>query len=232
MNKIVSGLVSNFKVAHKIDPGWEESKTFEYFTANLIIGSISETTSPTSHTVVGGDAQPAVDIIGIVVNGNLIENEDEIETFISINNYLDVDFIFAQAKTSEGFEVAVLGELGDFANTFIEDDECETDTEHVARLRSIKNAIYNESMFFKRRNPNCYIYYVTTGIKPDADIHFDQKISKIKKIFSDNASTLECNIQLIGAKEIQELKRLMDNSIAREIIFNRRVSLPLTPGID
>ena len=232
MNKIVNGLLNDFKIAHKIDPSWEESKIFENFAAYLIIGSISETTSTTSHTVVGGNAQPAVDVIGIIVNGNLIENEDEIETFISINNYLDVDFIFAQAKTSEGFEIGVLGELGEFANTFIEDDSCDTDTEHVARLRSIKNAIYDESKHFKRRNPNCYIYYMTTGIKPESDIHFNHKISKIKKTFLDNASTLECNVQLIGAKEIQELKRLMDNSIAREIIFNRKVSLPLTPGID
>lgn len=232
MNKIVGGLLNSFKQAHKLDPSLSESEIFEYFVAHLIIGSISETTSTTSHTVVGGNAQPAVDVIGIIVNGTLIENEDEIETFISINSYLDVDFIFAQAKTSEGFDVPVLGELGEFANNFIEDDTCDTDTEHVLRLRNIKNAIYNESKHFRRRNPNCYIYYVTTGIKPENDIHFNHKITKIKKVFSDNASTLECNIQLVGAKEIQELKRLMDNSIAREILFNRKVSLPLTPGID
>lgn len=231
MNKIINRLLNDFKSAQQIDPAWDEAKAFEHFVAHLTIGSISENTSTTLHTVVGGNSQPAVDVIGIIINGNLIENEDEIETYIEINKYLDVDFIFAQAKTSEGFEVSVLTELGEFADGFIENDECATDTDDVAHFRKIKNAIYNELKYF-RRNPNVYIYYVTSGIKPEGDIHFEHRISSIKKNFLNHSSTAECNIHLIGAKEIQELKRQMDNSVECEILFNRRVPLPLTPGID
>ncbi len=232
MNKIINGLLNDFKLANQLAPECDEAKAFEYFVAHLTIGSISENTTTTLHTVVGGNAQPAVDVIGIIVNGCLIENADEIETYIGINNYLDIDFVFAQAKTSEGFEVSVLTELGDFADGFIENDVCNTDTEDVARLREVKNAIYNESKFFKRRNPNIYIYYVTTGTKPDGDIHFNHRISSIKKTFTEHSNTAECNIHLVGSKEIQEIKRQMDNSVEREILFNRKVSLPLTPGID
>ncbi len=231
MNRIISGLLQDFRNAQNIDPLFDESKAFEHFSAHLTIGSISETTTTTSHTVVGDDSQPAVDVIGIIINGNLIENEDEIDTCISANNYLDVDFIFTQAKTSENFDVAALGELGDFSDNFIEDDKCQTDTSQVAKIRKIKNRIYKESRYFKRRNPCIYINYVTTGIKPN-DVHFTKKIIKIKETFSLHSNTSECHINLIGAKEIQELKRQLDNSLEKEIDFSRRVALPQTPGID
>lgn len=232
MNKIISGLLNDFRIAQGISNDINESTAFEYFAAHLTVGSIAETTAATTQTVVAGNSQPAVDVIGIIANGNLIENDDEIDAFISINNYLDVDFIFSQAKTSENFAISVLGELCEFADSFIEDVSSNTDTEEVARLRRIKNKIYKASKHFKRRNPNVYIYYVTTGIKPDSDINFEEKISKIKTRFSSHANTEQCQVNLIGAKEIQELKRQLDNSIAREIEFSRRISLPQTPGID
>lgn len=233
MNRIITGLLTDFREAQNIDASLDESTAFEYFSAYLTIGSIAENSSTTSHTVVGGNSQPSVDAIGIVVNGNLIENEDEIDALISVNNYLDVDFIFMQSKTSENFETNVLGDLGDFGDSFIEEDECATDTDDVARIRHIKNKIYEESKYFKNKNPSAHIYYVSTGIKPaKEDLNFAHKIIKIKKNFESNGNTSECFVHLVGAKEIQDLKRQLENSIEREIEFSKRVSLPQTSGID
>ena len=231
MNITINGLLQDFKAAQHLDTSITESQVFEYFAAHLVIGSIAENTSTTAHTIVGDNGQIAVDVIGIVINGNLIENEDEIDTFISANNYLDIDFIFAQAKTSENFELSALSSLGEFANDFIESTKDITDTPKVAEIRKIKNKIYKESKYFKRRNPSIYIYYVTTGVKP-ADTHFSKKIEKIKSEFAIKSNTSDCRIELIGAKEIQGLKRQLDNSLEKEIVFSRRVSLPQTIGID
>lgn len=232
MNKIITGLLNNFRSAQNLDPNHDESIAFEFFSAHLILSSLSENTSTTLHTIIGRDNQPSVDAIGIIVNGNLIENEDETETFASLNGYLDVDFIFIQAKTSENFEAAVLGDIGDFADSFIEEDKCKTDTKAVARIRNIKNRIYKSSKFFKNRNPNIHLYYATTGIKPNLDQNFIKKEKKITQTFADHSNTDTCRINLIGAREIQELQRQLDNSIAREIKFDRKVALPQTPGID
>lgn len=232
MNRIITGLLNDFCIAQKIDEKLDESVTFEYFSAHLIISSLSENTSTTQHTVVGGNSQPSVDAIGIIINGNLIEKEDEIEALISINNYLDVDFIFMQAKTSENFEATVLADLGEFADSFIEEEKCATDTQPVALIRSIKNRIYKDSKYFKNRNPNIHIYYVTTGIKPISDLNFQRKEQKIIRDFKGHANSDFCQINLIGAREIQELKRQLENSIAREIQFSRKVAMPQTPGID
>ena len=231
MNITITGLLKDFKAAQHSEDSISESQLFEHFAAHLVIGSIAENTSITSHTVVGENGQIAVDVIGIIVNGNLIENEDEIDTFISANSYLDVDFVFAQVKTSENFELSALSSLGEFANDFIEEKTDATDTPKVADIRKIKNKIYNESKYFKRRNPSVYIYYVTTGAKP-TDTHFSKKIEKIKAEFAAKSNTSDCRIELVGAKEIQALKRQLDNSLEKEIVFSRRVSLPQTTGID
>jgi len=232
MNKIISGLLSDFRVAQKIDEELDESTAFEYLSAHLVISSLSENTSTTLHTVIGGNNQPSVDAIGIIVNGNLIENEDEIDAFISINNYLDVDFIFIQSKTSENFDTSVLADLGDFSDSFIEEDKCPTDTASTAKVRATKNRIYKNSKYFKNRNPNIHIYYVTTGVKPTSDLNFQKKEKKIIQDFKNHANSDHCQINLVGAREIQELKRQLENSIAKEIQFSRKVPLPQTPGID
>ena len=232
MNRIITGLLSDFRAAQKIDADLDESTAFEYFSAHLVISSLSENTTTTQHTVIGGDSQPSVDAIGIIVNGNLIENEDEVEALISINNYLDVDFIFIQAKTSENFETTVLADLGDFSDSFIEEEKCATDTKAVARIRSIKNRIYKDSKYFKNRNPNIHIYYVTTGVKPVSDLNFQRKEKKIIQDLKGHANSDHCQVNLVGAREIQGLKRQLENSIAREIQFSRKIALPQTPGID
>lgn len=232
MNKIINGLLDDFKNAQNIDSTLSESETFELFSAYLSIGSIAESSSSTNQTVVGGDAQPAVDAIGVIVNGTLIENEDEIETYVAINSYLDIDFVFTQAKTSENFDGSALSDLGSFADDFIEEDSCKTDTEAVSKLRKIKNLIYKQAKYFKHRNPNIHLFYVTTGQEPENDINFNKRIKKIKDQFEKNGNINECQIYLIGSREIQKLKRQLDHSISKEISFGKRIALPQTPGID
>ncbi len=232
MNKIISGLLDDFKKAQSTDPSLTESEAFEQFSAYLTIGSIAETSSATTQTVVGGDAQPAVDAIGVIVNGTLIENEDEVETYIAVNNYLDIDFVFTQAKTSENFDGTALSDLGSFAADFIQEDLCKTDTEAVKRLRKLKNLIYKQAKYFKHRNPNIHLFYVTTGQEPENDLNFNKRIKRIKDEFEKNGNTNECHVYLIGSREIQKLKRQLDHSISKEISFGRRVPLPQTLGID
>lgn len=172
---VPNGTMATFESRGLLDRlAWSiaSSRFYDLIRLSLTIGSIADTTTSTQQCVVGGDSQPSVDVIGIIVNGNLIENEDEIDTFISINSYLDVDFIFAQAKTTEGFDASTLGDLGDFADNFIEEDRSSTDSKEVKNLREIKNKIYKESKYFKRRNPNAYIYYITTGLRPENDKNF------------------------------------------------------------
>jgi len=231
VNVTINGLFQDFINAHNIDSKLSETDAFEFFCTHLIIESIAENTPSTNHTVVGANGQHAVDAIGIIVNGNLIENEDEVDTFISANNYLDVDFIFLQAKTSENVELTALSALGEFASDFIQTKKSDTGNDKVASIREIKNKIYKQSKYFKKRNLCIHIHYATTGIKP-TDKFFSNKIDALKANFSSQSNTSDCHIHLIGAKEIQGLKRQLDNSLEKEIDFGRRVTLPQTPGID
>lgn len=122
--------------------------------------------------------------------------------------------------------------MGDFSNDFIEEDSCKTDTAAVKKLRLIKNKIYKNSRYFKHRNPNIHLFYITTGLEPENDVNFQKRIKRIETNFQSNGNTKDCQINLIGAKEIQKLKRQLDHSISRNIEFSRRIALPQTPGID
>lgn len=231
MNKIIQNFVTKFRQDQCLDAALTVDQAFEYFSAYLTIGSLTDTTSDTNLTIVGGDNQPSVDAIGIIANGSLVFNINDIAEKIDFNGYLDIDFVFVQAKTSENFEGMVLADLGNFAYDFIEEDACSTDTKATAKVRKIKNKIYSESIHFKQ-NPNIYIYYVTTGIVPENDLNFNKKIAKIKTNFLSKGSVNNCIIKLIGNKEIPELKRSLDNSVIKEIEFTKRISLPSSHGID
>lgn len=232
MNIIIKNALEEYCKSQNIDGKLDQSKKFELFATHLAISSLAENSASTVHAVVGDDGQYAVDAIGIVVNGNLIANEDEIDNYIEINKYLDVDFIFIQAKTSETFEVSVLGELGAFAHDFINNPDGSTDNAETASIRSMKNVIYKNSKYFRNRNPNVIIYYITTGQKPSITGVFEKKINLIRKQFESSGTTARCDVALVGTRELQELKRLLENSIEREFDFSRKIPLPKTQGVD
>lgn len=232
MNIIIKNALEEYCNSQNIDKDFDQSKKFELFSAHLAISSLAENSASTVHTVVGDGGQYAVDAIGIIVNGNLIANEDEIDNYIEVNKYLDVDFIFIQAKTSETFDVSALGELGEFAHNFIKYANDDTDTSETASIRNMKNIVYENSKYFKNRNPNVIIYYITSGQKPEIAGVFERKINLIKGRFESSGTTARCDVVLAGTKELQELKRLLENSIEREFDFSRKISLPKTPGVD
>ena len=115
MNKIVESLLNDFLANQTPEPGWANDVAFEHFAAFLTIGSWLDSTLDTTLCVVGEDAQPAVDAAAVTVNGVLVVDTDDVDTYDGINGYLDVDFFLVQAKTSASFDASALGALGDFA---------------------------------------------------------------------------------------------------------------------
>ena len=62
MNKIISNLLAGFRETQKIDADTAESEAFEHFSAYLTISSLAENTSTFTHTLIGADNQPSVEI--------------------------------------------------------------------------------------------------------------------------------------------------------------------------
>lgn len=53
---------------------------------------------------VGEGNDTGIDGISIIANGQLVESTDEIDDLLERNNFLEVDYLFIQAKTSSNFD--------------------------------------------------------------------------------------------------------------------------------
>jgi len=175
MNKIVESLLRDFKTEHGLNVTVSDDVAFEHFAANLTIGVLANGVLNTEDCVVGEDAQPGVDALGVIINGSFVRDLDEVETYIEMNGYLDVDFVFVQAKTSASFDVSALGNLGDTVERLFESGPIAVDNEKVHSFCALKDAIFSKSRAFKRRNPAVHLYYVSSGSTPYEDANFSAK---------------------------------------------------------
>lgn len=231
MNKIVAALLKDFKEEHELDAKMAQDTAFEHFSANLTIGVLANGVLNTDDCVVGDDNQPGVDAVGIIINGKFVKDPDEVESYIEMNGYLDVDFVFVQAKTSPSFDASALGDLSDFVERIFESGAGNNDNRKIHEFCVLKDAIFSKSRSFKRRNPAIHLYYVTTGITPDNDLNFIQKETQIRKRLLKGGTLSTIHITLIGSNQIQKRALQISNSLSQEILFPKRVTMPDVPGV-
>ena len=98
------------------------------------------------------------------MNGILVTDKDQLDDMLDNNpDYLDVVFIFVQADRGSNFETAKLGSFGYGVSEFFDPNTKEPRNARIMEFVEIMRAIYARSSKFKRGNPTCLLYYVTTG---------------------------------------------------------------------
>ena len=111
--------------------------------------------------VPGGDT--GIDSIGIIVNGSLATDPEIVEEYADLNGFLDVTFVFVQAERSASFETAKIAQFEFGVSDFFKDTPVLQRNAAVTQAAAIMTEVYNRSSKFKRGNPACRLYYMTTG---------------------------------------------------------------------
>jgi hypothetical protein len=162
MDPVTTALVGEFATQDEI-LDLPEDKQFEHFAAYSIISSRHDEEIATDDVVVGNGGDLGIDACAIIVNGRLVTDEEEIAELLNVNGYLDVEFIFIQAKRSPQFDG---GSILTFCQNIREviflgatDRPCNDD---VKRIIKLVDTIYQSAAKLKG-NPECQLYYVTTG---------------------------------------------------------------------
>jgi hypothetical protein len=230
MDIITTSLLNEFSTEYGL-LGMDEDKRFERFAAFITVRSqYSETFAPDDITV-GSGGDLGIDAIAIVVNGSLVTDVDSFADLMSdAVDYLDVSFVFVQAERSPSFDGQKLLNFVSGVKEFFDVETKEPRNEDILNFVEIMKAIYARSSKFKRGNPNCRLFYVTTG-KWLNDASIGSKISKSVTELRKLEIFRDVDIVPIGASEIQKLYGLSKNSIAREFIFQFRQDIPEIPGV-
>ncbi len=108
MDRITANLLAEFCSEYGFS-SLATSDQFEHFVNFAILSASIRRVSIPSDVHAGAGGGPGIHGLGIVVNGALVSEEEEVDDSIQSNNYLDVAYIFTQAKTSSNFEGAEVG---------------------------------------------------------------------------------------------------------------------------
>lgn len=207
-----------------------ESVLFEHFANYCVISDIHDEEFDLSEVHVGGANDLGIDGLAIIVNGALVTSIEEAEDLLNANSFLDVKFIFIQAKTTSGFSGEQIGNFFDGVDEFFDDDPTLPMSEDIRSLRRLMTWLYSKSVRFTRQKPICEIYFVTTGRWVD-DAYLQAKIQKRKASLESSGLFTKVLFVPLGANELQAKYQRSRNNVAVEFNFANRVTLAEIDGV-
>jgi len=228
MDRITRSLIAEMLTNQELSSEGD-SRDFEKLVNYCVVSNEYSKTFEIDYVTVGEGGDTGIDGIAIVVNGQLIENKEEIDDLLERNNSLEVVYIFVQSKTSSNFNS---GELNTFifgVKDFFSENPSLVRNEDIEKFSEISDYLYDKAPHF-RENPIIKLFYCTTGKWVD-----DQNLSAV---INQGVHDLE-QVNLfekvlfhpLGAKEIAASYRKTKESISTTISFSNRVTLPTINGI-
>ncbi len=231
MDLITKNLISTFQQQQGFDDNTDPSVLFEHFSNYCVVSREYADEFEIEDIYVAGGNDLQLDGAAIIVNGALISSTEEVGDLANTNKYLNVEFVFVQAKSGPNFSGA------DISNMFFGVRELFTESptlprnETLVEKEQIIRYIYKNSEFFRYGNPRLKMYYVTTG-KWTND---DQLVARI----NNEATTLEeLNIfqsppifEPVDARRLQEFFNRAQNALMKTVTFAKKVTLPNMDGV-
>lgn len=178
---------------------------------------------------IGGSGDTAIDGAAVIVNGNIVQNPEEIDFFLQRNGSLSVSFSFIQSKTSAKFNGAqILNFLAGIKN-FFSDKTAIPENEDIVLLRSIKDAVYKNSIKIDG-SPALDLFFVTTGDWQGPEhitglVESELSVLRNRRLFSD------IKFQCVDAERLKQMYREIRGRSLKEIEFPALVALPEIRGV-
>lgn len=230
MDRITRQLVTDLFVAQE-KKETDLSKDFEYFSNYSVVSNeYNKTFSPESLTI-GGGQDTGIDGIAIIVNGHLVQNSNEIDDLLENNSYLEASYIFIQSKTSSGFDTSAMRQFYAGVIDFFRENPMLPRNNDIEKFAEISDYILSKASDF-RQNPNCKMYYVTTGSYNEVDQNIEA--AKLEAVNHLKTFNLFENIKshILGVNEIGKLYRKTKSPSSATFIFANKVTLKDTSGIN
>lgn len=229
MDRIIQSYMDSFIKSQEILEK-DESKQFELFSAYCVVEQWYTETYNLQDIIIGEGGDCGIDSIAIIVNGNMVTSKEEIDDIIEVNKSLsDINFIFVQAKTSASFDYGEMGTFGAGVKDFFSEDPQMVRNEGIVEKNEIIEYIFSKAPMIKK-NPSCYLYYVTTGKWVD-----DQNCVGRMKIATSNLNALNIFSEIkyipIDGNQLQKLYRKTIDVVETEICFDNHIFLPDIPKV-
>jgi hypothetical protein len=229
MDRISESLLTEFSSEHDIAKLPEE-KRFEHFASYITVRRQYAETFDTEDIVTGAGGDTGIDGIAIIVNGTLAIDVETLEESADQAGSLDVSFVFVQAERSPGFDGSKIGNFGFVVMDFFNEKPTLQRNEKVRAAADMTAAILKRSSKFKRGNPTCRLYYVTTG-KWTGDQTLEARRQAVISDLKGTNLFREVDFAPVDAEGLQKLYRETKNAISNKFTFEKRTVIPSVPGV-
>lgn len=227
-DEILKGYMRDFSEQNAIETR-SEPEQFERFVNYCVISKQYPREFDFEDLSVGGGADTAIDGVAIIVNGNIVQEPEEIDFFLNRNGSLGVSFSFIQSKTSAKFSGAQIVNFLAGIRNFFADSSSLPENEDVQKLRSIKQRIYKNSISLDGA-PSLDLFFVTTGNWEDPQ-HINGLIANELKVLRDRGLFSGINFRCIDAGQLKQMYRELRGRSMKEIDFPALVALPEIKGV-
>ncbi len=229
MDRVTTNLLQEF-VRENQHESLQVSEQFEHFVNFATVSREYADTFDHTSVHVGKDGNPGIDGVGIIVNGAIVDDAEEIDDLLEKNKYLEVTYVFVQAKTSSSFSSGDISTFIESVRDFFREVPGQVQSEDLKRKFDLQSKILSHSGKM-RANPKCSLYYVTTGTWV-GDQNLVSRIESGKKDLEDTELFSTVSVTACGAREIQQYYRQSKETLDAEFDFTNKVTLPSIPGIN
>lgn len=230
MDRITKSYLDGFRQEQSLPSTMTESDLFELFAVYCAVSNSYDEEFDTADLGVGGDGDLGIDGIAVIVNGVLVSSVDEAEDLLQMNTFLDVKFIFTQAKSGSSFSGQEIGAFCDGVQEFFAENPTLPVNAAVQAARDLMNWIYTKSVSFKKQRPTLELYFVTTGQWTE-DNYLVTLITKKTQLLTDTQLFSSVIMRPWGAAEVQAAYQRSKNNVTVEFSFSSRVTLPDIDGV-
>lgn len=229
LDQITRALVEEFLEEAGIQPSGE-STDFEKFAAHVAVSPQIDSVIDYQNVMTGAGGDTGLDAIAIIINGELITDPDDIDTFASAGTTLDVHYIFVQAESGSSFSTSKIGQISYGVKDFFNESPSLTRNDVVTAIAEISKKLLRNARLFRNGNPTCSVYYITAG-RLVGDHDLDVRARAAEKEVDDLNLFSRTSFTLLDARAVQQRYRSLKSGIEREFTFQNRVALPDIDGV-
>ena len=208
---------------------------FEAFAASCVLRKYhqSDITGMEDDILVGGSGDGGIDAIAILANGRVIATEEDLKFFFDNHGRLDIEFVFAQAKSSAAFTASDIGSfvfgVEQYFRSAVSSGHGDFKAEIDQKI-NLTRTIYSQAIRMQD-NPTCSLYYVTAGkwmSAPEPTSRLEDGKGRLEAL--NLFSTVRA--LPVDADSLKATYRELERSVVKEVEITRTASFPRIDKVD
>jgi len=230
VDRVTTSYLKAFQQEQSLPDSIDQSVLFEHFVNYCLVTEAYDEEFDIEVVHTGGGNDLAIDGLAIFINGVLVDSVDAAEELLALNGYLDVRFIFNQAKSASNFSGEEMVAFKDGVKEFFSENLSLPASARIVEFRAVMTWVYEHSSAFKNGSPHLELNYVTTGLWTN-DAALTTKIGRIIEELTALNVFGKVVFNAHGAAAIQGSWSKSKNAVKAEFQFVKRATLAEIPGV-